>query len=136
MAYEKQTWAKGDTITSAKLNHIEDGVSGAQGAVGPAGKDGEAGINGVDGKSAYQIWVDAGNTGAEADFIASLKGAKGDKGDAGAQGEKGDIGPTGEAGVSLTSAELETDADGKVTGGTLTGTDGKTIAITVKVVTA
>lgn len=26
MAYEKNTWAKGDTITSEKLNHLEDGV--------------------------------------------------------------------------------------------------------------
>lgn len=26
MAYEKQTWANGDVITAAKLNHIEDGV--------------------------------------------------------------------------------------------------------------
>ena len=27
MAYEKQTWAKGDVVTSAKLNHIEDGIA-------------------------------------------------------------------------------------------------------------
>ena len=33
------------------------------------------------GKSAYQSWLDLGNTGTEQDFIASLKGAKGDKGD-------------------------------------------------------
>lgn len=26
MAYEKQTWKNGDTITADKLNHIEDGV--------------------------------------------------------------------------------------------------------------
>lgn len=26
MAYEKQTWVKGDKITAAKLNHLEDGV--------------------------------------------------------------------------------------------------------------
>lgn len=35
------------------------------------GKDGAAGAAG---KSAYQIWLDAGNTGSEADFLASLKG--------------------------------------------------------------
>ena len=33
------------------------------------------------GKSAYQSWIDVGNTGTEQDFIRSLKGAKGDKGD-------------------------------------------------------
>lgn len=33
------------------------------------------------GKSAYQSWLDVGNTGTEQDFIRSLKGAKGDKGD-------------------------------------------------------
>lgn len=27
MAYEKQTWATGDTITAEKLNHMEDGIS-------------------------------------------------------------------------------------------------------------
>ena len=26
MAYTKQTWATGDTITAAKLNHMEDGI--------------------------------------------------------------------------------------------------------------
>lgn len=39
------------------------------------------GATGVDGKSAYDIWLEQGNTGSEADFIASLKGDKGDKGD-------------------------------------------------------
>ena len=29
MAYTKQTWASGDTITAAKLNHIEDGIENA-----------------------------------------------------------------------------------------------------------
>lgn len=27
MAYTKQTWATGDTITAAKLNHMEDGIA-------------------------------------------------------------------------------------------------------------
>ena len=31
----------------------------------------------VDGKSAYQIWLDEGNTGTEADFLASLQGSQG-----------------------------------------------------------
>ena len=41
------------------------------------------GLTGADGKSAYQLWLDAGNTGTQADFLASLKGADGDKGDNG-----------------------------------------------------
>lgn len=32
MSYEKQTWATGDTITAAKLNHMEDGIG--QGGAG------------------------------------------------------------------------------------------------------
>ena len=27
MAYEKNTWASGDVVTSAKLNHMEDGIA-------------------------------------------------------------------------------------------------------------
>lgn len=33
MAYEKQTWAKGDVVTSAKLNHMEDGIAGGGGVL-------------------------------------------------------------------------------------------------------
>ena len=38
-------------------------------------------LKGTDGKSAYQIWLDAGNTGSVTVFLNSLKGDKGDKGD-------------------------------------------------------
>lgn len=41
------------------------------------GKDGTSGQNGSDGKSAYQIWLDAGNTGSEQDYLNSLKGKDG-----------------------------------------------------------
>lgn len=63
--------------------------------------------DGEDGKSAYEIWLEAGNTGTVDDYLESLKGEKGDKGDQGiqgiqgekgVQGEKGDKGDTGEAG--------------------------------------
>lgn len=33
MAYEKQTWKTGDVVTSAKLNHMEEGIANAQGYV-------------------------------------------------------------------------------------------------------
>ena len=50
---------------------------------GPAGNDG------TDGKSAYQIWLDAGNTGSEQDFLNSLKGQNGTNGIDGAAGQDG-----------------------------------------------
>ena len=31
MSYEKQTWQTGDVVTSAKLNHMEDGIAAAGG---------------------------------------------------------------------------------------------------------
>ncbi|TGY54888.1 collagen-like protein [Ligilactobacillus murinus] len=46
-----------------------DGVDGSQGDPGPKGDPGPAG---QDGKSAYQIWLDLGNTGSEQDFLNSL----------------------------------------------------------------
>jgi hypothetical protein len=52
------------------------GETGAQGATGPAGATGAtgaAGVAGQNGKSAYQVWLDQGNTGSEADFMNSLK---------------------------------------------------------------
>ena len=35
------------------------------------------GLDGADGKSAYEVWLDLGNSGSEADFLNSLKGANG-----------------------------------------------------------
>ena len=37
-------------------------------------------LQGPAGESAYQVWLDAGNTGTQADFLASLKGADGKDG--------------------------------------------------------
>lgn len=33
MAYEKQTWECGETITAEKLNHMEDGIANCGGGV-------------------------------------------------------------------------------------------------------
>lgn len=64
----------------------------------------------VTGKSAYEIWLEQGNTGTEEDFLNSLKGKDGETGPQGIQGEtglqgekgskgdKGDKGDTGETG--------------------------------------
>lgn len=51
----------------------DKGDPGPAGETGPAGRDGVNGHDGKDGKSAYQIWLDLGNTGSEQDFIDSLK---------------------------------------------------------------
>nr|VFJ58546.1 MAG: Collagen triple helix repeat-containing protein [Candidatus Kentron sp. FW] len=58
-----------------------EGKPGEKGESGAPGFNGQDGADGADGKSAYQVWLEAGNTGTKADFIASLKGEKGDTGD-------------------------------------------------------
>ena len=68
-----------DEITSGAseafdtLKEIEDWIKTNSGntIVGPEGPAG------ADGKSAYQIWLEAGNEGSEDDFLNSLKGEKG-----------------------------------------------------------
>ena len=50
---------------------------------------GKDGYQGSDGKSAYQIWLDAGNIGTEEDYLNSLKGADGDPGKDGEKGADG-----------------------------------------------
>ena len=66
-------------------------------ALAVQGKDGHIGI---DGKSAYQIWLEAGNTGTEEDYLNSLKGADGEPGK---QGEKGEDGEKGNDGIGVQS---------------------------------
>jgi hypothetical protein len=57
---------------------------------------GTQGPKGDDGLSAYQVWLSLGNTGSEADFLASLSGPAGAPGP---QGPQGDPGPQGAQGV-------------------------------------
>lgn len=65
-------------------NWFIDGVDTGKPSRGEAGTNGTdaKGSRGEDGKSAYQIAVDNGFVGTEAQWLASLKGDKGDKGDA------------------------------------------------------
>ncbi|MGN0878439.1 MAG: hypothetical protein ACI4WT_03150 [Oligosphaeraceae bacterium] len=53
------------------------------------------GPQGPAGKSAYELWLDAGNAGTVAEFLASLKGERGDTGETGARGDTGATGPQG-----------------------------------------
>ena len=64
-------------------------------------------LSGV-GASAYQIWLNEGNAGTEADFLESLEGATGPQGPAGATGATGATGPQGPAGDPGASDALGT----------------------------
>lgn len=103
------------------------------------GPQGEKGEDGSDGKSAYQLAVANGFGGAEAEWLASLKGAdgapgaKGEDGKDGDKGEDGAPGANGADGVSPTVATLAveggttvsiTDKDGIKTFTILNGKDG------------
>ena len=61
------------------LNSLR-GEPGAQGSEGPEGAPGAPGLEGKDGASAYDLWQIAGNVGTMEEFLASLKGEKGDPG--------------------------------------------------------
>lgn len=52
----------------------KDGQPGKDGADGKDGLNGKDGASGKDGKSAYEIWLAAGHSGSEDDFLQSLKG--------------------------------------------------------------
>lgn len=58
--------------------------------------EGPKGDPGADGKSAYQLWLEAGNVGSQAVFLAALKGEQGPEGP---RGYTGDPGPRGETGL-------------------------------------
>lgn len=106
MAYVKNQWKAKDTITSAKLNNMEDGIDVAlnRAAIpGPAGPQGERGETG-------------------------LAGPQGEK------GEKGDTGETGQAGMegkSVTVVTFVKNTEGQITGGTASLSDGSAVTITV-----
>ena len=72
-----------------------DGATGAQGVTGTTGATGATGASGSAGKSAYQLWLEAGNTGSENDFLVSLIGPAGAQGPAGAAGAEGQAGVAG-----------------------------------------
>ena len=64
----------------------EPGAQGPEGPEGAPGADGAPGLEGKDGASAYDLWQIAGNVGTMEEFLASLKGEKGDPG-TGADGD-------------------------------------------------
>ncbi len=74
---------------------VDGGVvwSAAAKFIGDDGEAGTDGLDGTDGLSAYEVWLSLGNTGTEADFIASLTGPAGADGQDGAPGTDGDDAP-------------------------------------------
>jgi hypothetical protein len=78
-----------------------DGADGQDGAPGPKGDQGVPGNDGSDGSSAYQIWIDAGNTGTEAQFLASLVGPSGNDGADGSDGQDGATGDDGDSAYEI-----------------------------------
>ena len=71
-------------LASLKGKDGNDGVKGNpgnDGAKGADGKDGKDGNTGANGKSAYQVALDGGFVGTEAQWLLSLVGAKGAKGE-------------------------------------------------------
>ena len=93
--YNGTAWTKIDGVAGPQGDQGPagtQGIQGAPGAQGPAGptgntgpvgaagtdgNDGANGSNGSEGSSAYQIWLAAGNSGSQADFLASLVGPEG-----------------------------------------------------------
>ena len=71
-----------DAIT-LKTFEVVKNITIALAIQGKDGKSGEDGAPGESGKSAYEIWLDAGFTGTEEDYLASLKGEPGEDGEDG-----------------------------------------------------
>ena len=133
-----------ETETGATISVTDaTGTTTAELHNGEKGDKGDTGSRGAAGKSAYEIALQNGFTGTEADWLTSLKGQKGDTGAPGAKGapgekgergEKGDAGETGEKGEKGDTGTPGKDgADGFSPTVTVTETStGATITITDK----
>ena len=85
-----------ETETGATISVTDaTGTTTAELHNGEKGDKGDKGSHGADGKSAYEVALQNGFTGTEADWLTSLKGQKGDAGEPGATGAKGDPGENG-----------------------------------------
>ncbi len=88
------TYTDGNTSTFTVTNGVAgpqgpQGETGSQGPQGEQGLQGPQGETGANGLSAYQIWLNAGNVGSEADFLEAIRGADGVDGSDGADGSDG-----------------------------------------------
>lgn len=83
-------------------------------------------ISSTKGDSAYQVWLNAGNTGTETDYLTSLKGAKGNTGEKGETGPRGDTGADGKTGEQGPQGDQGDKGNTGATGDR--GADGKSIS--------
>ena len=101
----------------AELYFVVDDSGGVQIKFAYKGKDSEevtlheadllemmSNAKGKDGKSAYDLWIEAGNEGSVDDFLRSLIGPQGPEGPKGDPGDKGEPGEQGEPGADGKSA--------------------------------
>lgn len=95
---------------------------------GTSGTPGADGADGADGKSAYEIARDHGYGGTETQWLASLKGEKGDAGAAGAKGDPGDDGAPGSDGADGTPGADGASAYEIAVANGFTGTEGEWLA--------
>ena len=84
MSYTKQNFVRGQILTAAHLNHMEDGIAAAEQTGGSAALT----IGTVTTGDAAAASITDGKL-----DLTLPKGDKGDKGDTGPQGAKGDTGP-------------------------------------------
>lgn len=116
--YTKHDWQDGELITKSLMNNMEKGIEDANNRAMTPGPQGE------NGQSAYELWKSkSGNEEkSEEEFLASLKGEKGDTGAQGAKGEKGDTGEQGPAGAKGDTGAKITSIELTITGTTISGT--------------
>lgn len=89
------------TLNVLFITGVVHGAVGPKGETGATGSNGTNGTNGKDGKSAYELWLEQGNTGSLEDYLESLKGDSGENGRT----------PQWFSGSSLTEAEGAVDGD-------------------------
>lgn len=97
-ALEDRSPADSDVLEPLLAQAVDKAVSDLELPKGEPGSDGDPG---KDGRSAYDIAVDNGFDGTEAEWLDSLKGQPGDK------GEPGETGDTGEPGADADPEEVE-----------------------------
>ena len=116
--YTKHDWQDGELITKSLMNNMEKGIEDANNRAMTPGPQGE------NGQSAYELWKSkSGNEEkSEEEFLASLKGEKGDTGAQGATGAKGDTGEQGPAGAKGDTGAKITSIELTITGTTISGT--------------
>lgn len=77
------------------------GPTGPVGPAGAKGDKGDKGDQGVVGKDNYALAVENGFSGSVTEYLASIKGAKGDQGGQGPRGLQGERGAKGDVGAGL-----------------------------------